>query len=375
MIEIKMASSKRDISKFVNFPIKLYKGNPYFVPFLSGEEKQNFNKKASIYTGECEMVAFLAMEDKKIVGRIAGIIQHAYNKKTNKKCVRFSRFDCIDNQEVANKLFEAVEEWAKKKDMNCIHGPLGFNDLDREGLLIEGFDQLGTFEEQYNYEYYPKLVENYGFEKEIDWIEYRVHPPKEINQRFKKVADEVLRRYNLNTVYMENRKKFVEKYADSIFDVVNSAYAPLHGVVPISNKVKDAVIKQFLTTLDKRYTMCITDENDVVVGFGLAIPSMSKSVQKSKGRLFPFGFIRILRELKSTKVLNFALIAIRPDYQNKGLNAIILHNLINTMIENEIEYAETNLMLENNDRIQAQWESFNFIQNKRRRCYIKPIKK
>lgn len=370
MITVKEVLTKADRKKFVKFPYKLYKNNEFYVPVLRIDEYAMFSEKNPSYE-DCTAKFFLAYKDSEIVGRIGAIIQNLHNKKIGENRVRFTRFDSINDQEVANALFKAVEEWGIKQGAIICHGPLGFNDLEREGLLIEGFDQLGTYEEQYNYEYYPKLIENAGYEKEVDYIEYKVFPPKVKNERFAKIAKEVLRRYELKIAPIVSKKKYLEKYKDGVFDLLDKAYGPLYGVVPYTDKVRKAIIDAFKITIDMRFIMTILDKNDKVVAFGLAFPSMSKSVQKSKGKLFPFGLFRIMRELKNVRHIDFELIAVDPAYQGKGVNAIILNELVNKMIENDIEYGDTNLMLEYNTKIHKQWESFNFVQNKRRRCYKK----
>ena len=372
MVLIKEVITKSDRKKFVTYPYKLYKGNEFYVPVLRIDEYAIFNKKNPSYE-DSSAKFFLAYKDNKIVGRIGAIIQHLHNKKIGENRVRFTRFDSIDDQEVANALLKAAEDWGRSQGAVVCHGPLGFNDLEREGLLIEGFDQLGTYEEQYNYEYYAKLIENAGYTKEVDYIEYKVYPPKEKNTRFEKIAKEVLRRYELRIAPNISKNKYLDKYKDGVFDLLDKAYGPLYGVVPYTEKVRTAIINSFKITIDMRFIITILDKNDKVVGFGLAFPSMSKSIQKSKGKLFPFGIFRIIREIKNVKHIDLGLIAVDPEYQGKGVNAIILNELVNCMIENNIEYGDTNLMLEYNTKIHRQWESFNFVQNKKRRCYKKNI--
>ena len=373
MVEIREVVTKKDIKNFVKFPHSLYKGNPYFVPNLDIDEIGKFDKNKNESYDDCDVKCFLAYRDGKVVGRIAGIIQKLYNMKTGEKRVRFSRFDAIDDEEVSNALFSSVEKWAKQKGMEIIHGPMGYNDLDREGLLIEGFDQISTFEEQYNYKYYSTLIEKYGFEKEVDWFEYRLFTPKEPVEKIDRISEIVAKRYGLRRLQVTNLKKFIKEYRDQFFDVLDKAYSPLYGVVPFSDKMKEALISQFGLILKKEYIVPILDKNDKLVAFGLAFPSLSESVNKSKGRLLPFGIFRMLHQINHPKHIDAGLIAIVPEYQNKGVNTMILSYFINGMIRKKIEYAETNLMLEDNTRIQHQWEVFDFIQHKKRRSYIKKI--
>lgn len=374
MIEIKEVTTKTDIRNFVNFPHKLYKGVPYFVPFLNMDERNKFNPKKNESFDDCIMKSFLAFKDGEVVGRICGIIQKLYNEKTGQKRVRFSRFDSINDEKVSTALFSAVENWAKEQGMDVIHGPMGYNDLDREGLLIEGFDQMSTFEEQYNFPYYAELIEKYGFNKEVDWVEYRIFSPKEPNEKINRIAEVVAKRYKLKVVTPKSVKWFIKNYKEQFFDTLDAAYAPLYGVVPFSDKVKNSLIDQFSLILHKDFLIGVVNEDNVLVGFGLVFPSLSEAVNKSKGKIFPFGIFRMLKQMRKPKCLDFGLIAFRPEYQNKGLNAMILSHLIDGMIKKKIEYAETNLMLETNTRIQDQWSIFEHIKHKRRRSYFKTIK-
>lgn len=375
MIEIKEVVTKSDIKNFINFPHKLYKGNPNFVPFLNVDEINKFDAKKNESFDDCITKCFLAYKDGKLVGRVAGIIQKLYNEKSGEKRVRFSRFDCINDEEVSNLLFKSVEDWAKSQGMEIIHGPMGYNDLDREGLLIEGFDQMSTFEEQYNYPYYADLIEKYGFKKEVDWVEFRLFTPKGENERIERLAKAVENRFQFKLVKPKSIKSFIKLYKEDFFDILDAAYSKLYGVVPFSSeKMKDAVISQFSLILNKDFLVGVTNKEGKLIAFGLAFPSLSESVNKAKGKLLPVGIFRILKQIKSPKTIDLGLIAIRPEYQNKGINAMILSYLIKGMIEKNIEYAETNLMLEYNSKIQSQWDCFDYIQHKRRRSYIKYIK-
>ena len=371
MVTIKEVKTKKDIKTFVRFPHSLYKGNPYYVPPFEADEVNRFNPKKNESYEECEVKCFLAYKDEKVVGRIAAIIQKSFNKKSNSKRCRFSRFDAIDDKEVSEALFNAVDEFAKEKGMNIIHGPLGYNDLDREGLLIEGFDQLSTFEEQYNHSYYQSLVENSGFQKDTDWYEFRLFAPKEKDPRIQKLSDAVLKRYKLRVHTPKNLKEVVDNYKDQFFAVVDAAYGPLYGTVPFTDKVKNAIIDQFKLILKGRFMKLIFDENDRLVALGVVLPSLSEAINKTKGRLFPFGWVRVLHQINHPNHIDLALIAILPEYQNKGLNAVVLNHLIDGMVDFGIQYAETNLMLEDNTRIHHTWDMFDYIMHKKRRAFVK----
>lgn len=373
MVEIKEVTTKKDRKAFVEFPIRLYKGNPYFVPFLSVDEYNKFDPKKNESYDDCKIKCFLAYRNNVVIGRICGIIQKLYNEKTGEKRVRFSRFDAINNKQVSRALFSAVEKWAKEEGMEIIHGPMGYNDLDREGLLIEGFEELSTFEEQYNYPYYKDLIEDYGFEKEVDWLEFKLKKPDKVDERVRRASNIVKKRYGLTLVKPNNLKKFIKKYMEQFFDVLDAAYSPLYGVVPFSEKTKEALLQQFKLILSKDLIVGIIDKEEKLVGFGLAFPTLSTAVNKAKGKLLPFGVFRILKQIKNPHALDLGLIAIRPEYQNKGVNTLILECFMDEMIKKNYEYAETNLMLEDNTRIQNQWEIFNYRQHKRRRSFVKKI--
>lgn len=373
MIEVKEVKTAKQRKEFLNFPLKLYKGNPYFVPPLYGDEKIIFDTKKNMYYETCKASFFLAYKDGKVVGRISGIIQFQHIEKTGEKRARFVRFDAINDQEVANALFAAVENWAKENGITTVHGPLGFSDQEREGLLIEGFDQLSTFEEQYNYEYYGKLIENCGYQKEIDWVEYKIFTPKEVNPKIAKISERVLERHGLHIATGKNKNEFINRYKDGIFAVLDEAYSDLYGTVPFTEKMKEQLIGQFKLLLTLDYLIVVCDKDDKVVAFGLGLPSLSKAVQPSKGKLLPFGIFRILKAVKHPKIVDFALIGVTKEYMGKGLNSVILDRMINTMIKLGVEYAETNLNLETNDKIQAQWKIFEHEQHKRRRAYIKNL--
>ncbi|MEG1752080.1 MAG: hypothetical protein RR140_03095 [Clostridia bacterium] len=371
-IEIIEVKKQNDKKRFVDFPIKLYKKCPFFVPPLRGDELNLFNDEKNVSYEDCDVICYLALQNKRVVGRICGIIQKLYNLKVSEKRVRFTRFDCVNNVEVAKKLFNAVEAWAKNMGMEIVHGPLGFNDLDREGMLIDGFDYIATFEEQYNYAYYPKLVEACGYEKEIDWLEYKIFPPKEVNERVDRLAEIVLKRFNLKIAHENSKKKFLERYKQGVFDVIDDAYGDLHGVVPYTDKVRKQLIDQFKLFIELKYIIVLVDQTDKVVAFGFALPSLSKALSNTNGKILP-NALKIFKALKRPKVLDFALIGIRKEYLGKGLPAVILRYIMEQGKALGIEYFETNLNLEDNVNIHHQWKNFEHEQHKRRRCYVKKL--
>ena len=372
MVEIKEVKTRKDIKEFIEFPLRLYKDNPYFVPPLYMDEKSLF-KKNTVYSEQAESVFYLATQDGKTVGRIQGILQRVSNEKWNQKRVRFTRFDSIDDQAVANALFSAGEEWAKAKGMNEVVGPLGYSDLDREGLLIEGFDQISTFEEQYNFPYYATLLENCGFQKEVDWVESKLYAPDVVDERIERVSKRMMEKYGLRLGLAKNAREFVKKWEDGFFEVLDQTYVAIYQSVPFSPKMKKNLISNFKLILNVKYATVILDKDDKIVGFGLALPSIGEAVQKSGGRLTPATLVKILKAIRHPKVIDLALIGVIPEYRNKAIATSIISELMKMLSDGTIEYAETNLNLETNANIQNQWKAFKSVQHKRRRSYVKTL--
>lgn len=372
MVEIREVKTRKERKQFVEFPLNLYKGNEYFVPPLYGDEMKIF-RSDYVYYEQAEAVYYNAYRDGKIVGRISGILQKAANEKWNQKQVRFTRFDAIDDQEVASALLGAVEKWARDKGMEEIVGPLGFSDLEREGLLIEGFDQMNTFEEQYNYPYYQRLIENCGFGKDVDWVEHQLRAPKDgFDPRYRKISDMMLKKYNLHFGEARNTRQFINKYANDIFKIWDETYDKIYGTVPFTDRLKRNSISQFKLLINKRFLSVMFDEKGKVVAFGVMFPSISDAVRPSGGRLTLPCIFRLLRAIRHPKVVDLAVIGVADEYKNKGLSSSMLVSLGDKLL-NGIEHAETNLNLENNIPIQNAWKYFDAYQNKRRRCFIKKL--
>ena len=373
MIEIREVKTKKERKQFVEFPLNLYKGNEYFVPPLYGDEMKIFSPKY-VYYEQAEAVYYNAYRDGVIVGRISGILQKAANEKWGQKQVRFTRFDAIDDQEVADALLGAVEKWAREKGMEEIVGPLGFSDLEREGLLIEGFDQMNTFEEQYNYPYYQKLIENCGYDKDVDWLEHQLRAPKDgFDPKYRKISDMMLKRYNLHFAEARSTRQFVNKYADDIFKIWDETYEQIYGTVPFTENLKRSMLSQFKLLINKKYIRVLFDDHGKVVAFGFLFPSISDAVRPSGGRLTLPCIIRLLKSIRHPKVLDLAIIGVTDEYKNKGLSAAMLVFLGDVLADGSVEHAETNLNLEHNIPIQNAWKYFDAVQNKRRRCFIKKL--
>jgi len=374
MVEIVEVKSKKQQKLFVNFQLKLYKDCPYFVPPIVADEMAIFNPKKNANYEDCETVYYLAYKNRQIVGRIAGILQKASNKKTGKKMVRFSRIDFIDDYEVSKALLSAVEKWARSKGMTAVHGPLGFNDLEREGLLIEGFDQMSTYEENYYYPYYMKHLEALGYVKDVDWIEYKVYIPEKPDERTSRLVQKISERYGFREVKIKSKKALINKYKDQIFKLLNDCYEPLYGVVPITKKLEEQFVSQFALAVNLRYLCLVVDKDDKLIGFGLAFPNFAKSMQKMKGRLVSPHVFGLLRELKHPKVCDLALFAVDEAYRTKGVTAFVFNKIMNNFIEDKVEFVESLLQLEDNISIQNQFDGFEREFHKRRRCYIKELK-
>ena len=373
MITVKAVKTKKEQKEFLDFPLKLYKNNPYYVPPLYCDEKKIF-RNDYVYLDQAEAVYFNAYDDTgKIVGRISGILQRASNEKNNEKRVRFTRFDAIDDQRVADALFDAVEKWAKSKGMDTVCGPLGFSDLEREGLLIEGFNYLATFEEQYNYDYYQRLIENCGYAKEVDWVGFQLRVPKEQNDRLERISGLMMKKYNLHIGPAKNTKDFIKRYSDGFFEILDSTYVDIYGTVPFTDGMKKMMIDNFKLIVNVKNVMVILDENDRIVCFGIFFPSIAKAVQKSGGHLTVPTLFRLLKAIKQPKVFDLGLIGVLPEYARKGISSLLIAKVIKSMREQNIEHAETNLNLETNSNIINQWKSFDTTQHKRHRCFIKKI--
>ena len=372
MITVQKVETPKQRREFLDFPLKLYKGNDCFVPPLYGDEKKIFNSDY-VYHDTCEDVFFLAYRDNEPVGRISGILQKASNEKRSEKRIRFTRFDSIDDQEVATALFEAVENWGRSLGMDTVCGPLGYSDQEREGLLIEGFDELSTFEEQYNYDYYQRLIENCGYEKEIDWVERKIYPPEELDLKFKQLSEFMLKRYDLHIPQMKSTKEFLARYKEQIFDLLDLTYGDLYGTVPFTEATKKMLIDNFQLIIDIKYTAVIVDKNDRVVCFGLMMPSLSRAVQKSGGKMTPACLIRLLKAIKRPKILDLALVGVLPEYMNRGISSVFMSALQEMLLKGNVEYCETNLNMEDNYQIQNQWKHFRNVLHKRRRAFVQKL--
>lgn len=373
MIEVRPVRTRREQRQFLNFPLDLYKGNPCFVPPLWMDEKKIFDKDY-VYRDTCEDECWLAFKDGKVAGRIQGILQKASNEKTGEKRIRFTRFDSIEDFEVAKALFETAEAWARGLGMDTVCGPLGYSDLEREGLLIEGFDQLSTFEEQYNAPYYPEFIERLGYTKEIDWNESQLRSPAPEDAReLRRLSEFILRRYNLHIGKSRSTGDFLRKYADGLFEVLDHSYDGLYGTVPFTDGMKKLLIDNFRLVVNPKRTAVVLDENEKVVAFAVSFASLAKAVQPSRGHLTPLALIRLLRALRRPDIIDLCLVGVEPEWLNRGVSTVFVAGMVDMLEDPHVKYLETNLNLEDNYTIQNMWKRFDRTIHKRRRSYIKKL--
>jgi GNAT superfamily N-acetyltransferase len=372
-ITIKEVTNRKELNDFIDLPYRLYKGHSYFVPSLRFDEVATLRKEKNPAFDYCEAKYWLAYKNGRAVGRVAGIINHAYIKKWKNPYLRFGWIDFEEDEEIAKLLLEKVENWAREKEFKAIHGPLGFTDLDPQGMLIEGYDELGTLATIYNYPYYPRLLEKLGYQKDIDWVEYKIKIPGKVPEKLSKLASVVQRRLNLHSLVVRSAKEILP-YANAIFELINSAYSDLYGVVPLTKKQIEYYTKQYFSFIRPDFVCLIVDQKGKLAAFGITMPSLSLALQKANGSLFPFGFIHILKAMKRNKIGDLYLVAVQKELQGKGVNAMLMYELTKSYIKNGIEYAESNPELESNVQVQSLWEYYEVKQHKRRRCFIKYLK-
>jgi hypothetical protein len=371
---VKEITSQTDLRKFIKFPNKLYEGNKFYVPPLNSAEMETLSKDKNPAFEFCEAKYWLVYnENNTIVGRIAGIVNHKYNQKTGKQYVRFGWLDYVEDINVLNALLQTVETWAKEKNAEYIHGPLGISEFDAAGVIIEGFDEMPTAYGKYNYPYYSKDIESLGFEKEVDWVEFSITIPQTMPERFPKMAKMIAERYKLHCVRFSSKKE-VLKHTNEIFQLLNKEYENIHGFSALSPGQIEALKKQFIPLVRLKYISVVMNAEKKVVGFGICLPSLSKALQNCKGRLFPFGFLHILKALHYNDTIDSLLIAIHSDYRDKGVNALIFNDIGKSIIADGMKYMETTRELEHNVLVQNLWGKLEYRQHKRARCYVKALK-
>ena len=381
LIEIKRVESKKDLKTFIDFHYDLYEGNEYDVPNLFSDEMNTLSKDKNAAFEFCEAEYYLAYKDGKLAGRVAAIINHKANNKWGKKSVRFGWIDFIDDREVSKALLDAVEKYGREKGMEDVVGPLGFTDMDPEGMLVWGFDQLGTMPTIYNYAYYPEHIEALeGFEVDNKYVEFKIMVPDEVPEKYAKIAMMIEKRYNLHVRKLTKKDVFQGGMGQKIFDLINDTYKDLYGYSELSQKQIDQLIKSYLGFLDFNLITCIEDWTDgehKLIGVGITMPSLAHALRKCRrGRLLPFGWFHVLRAIKmhKTNIVDLLLIGILPEYRAKGANALLFADLIPWYQKYGIEWGETQVELETNAGVQGQWGALTPVMHKRRKCYKKIIK-
>lgn len=378
-VQIKRVETKKDLKAFIEFHYDLYEGDPYDAPNLYSDELNTLSRDKNAAFDFCEAEYFLALKEGKVVGRVAAIINNKANEKWEKKDVRFGWIDFIDDIEVSNALLKAVEDYGKEKGMTSIVGPLGFTDMDPEGMLTWGFDQLGTMATIYNYDYYPKHMEKLGgWVKDNDYVEYRLDVPETAPEKYTKIAEMVEKRYNLHARKLTKKEIFEGGYGKKLFDLINVTYSHLYGFSELTDRQIDQYVKMYFPLADLDLITVIEDGNkdNQLVGLAITIPSLTRALQKCRrGRLFPFGWWHLLRAIKfhKTEVVDLLLIGVLPEYRSKGANALVFADLIPRYVKYGFKWGETHVEMETNESVQSQWGPLDPTMHKKRRCYRKAI--
>lgn len=374
-VEIRpVPKTKKDLRRYVKFGIDHYRGNDCFVPPLIFDEVNTLRPEGNPAFDFCDAQSFMAYRDGKPVGRITAIINRVAIERSGKKEGRFGFVDFIDDSDVADALFEAAEGWLREQGMTSVVGPLGFTDMDHEGMLVEGFDELGTIATIYNHPFYPAHMERMGFSKVVDWVEYRMTVPDKVPDKYQRIADIVQKKYDLRVVECKSRSELKRRYGRKFFNLVNEAYDGLYGYTPLNDKLIDHYVEMYMGLLRLDCVCIIVDKEDNLIGAGISLPSLSRALQKGHGKLMPLGWVHLLRALYThNDIVDLMLVAIKPEFQNKGVNALLFSHLLPHYIKNRYKWAESNLELEDNHAVQLQWQYFERRQHRRRRCYGKEL--
>lgn len=372
-VTIRAINTKADFKKFVQFPFDLYKNNKYWVPPIKDDELKSLMPETNPAMKYCTTAFWLAEKDGKVVGRIGAIINPAANEKYNEKMCRLTRLEFIDDAEVFQKLISTVEQWALDQGMDGVHGPLGFTNLDHQAVLIEGFDQLPSIASEYHMPYYKTHIEAHGYEKEIDWIEFKLKVLEAIPEKAVKLNELIKKRYNL-TVKSFNNKEELKAVALQVFHLLNTSFDELFSFVKMPDDVLNFYIDKYIEVLNPKFVKVVEDPEKKIIGFIVSLPSLSEAMQKAKGKLFPFGFVHIMKALKKPKVADLLLTGIHPDWQAQGVSALLITELQQIMIEHGVEWVETTGMIETNEKAINHWKNYEHIQHKRKRCYRKMLR-
>ena len=375
MIEVREVKTAKERREFLNFALDLYRGNPFFVPPLYADEKKMF-RKDYVYRSSCDSVFFNAYKDGVMAGRIQGIIQKDANAKNGEKRCRFCRFDATDDLEVSRALFGAVEKWAREQGMDTLVGPLNYSDLEREGMLVEGFEEPATFEENYNAPYYKEHVEALGFEKEVDWTASRLYGAEspEALEELEQLVGFIFKRYKLHYGTARSGRELLKKYADGIFDLLDKSYEGLYGTVPFTEGMRKLVLENFAMVINPEHTAVILDENEKIVCFGLSFPGLAKALVGTRGKYTPLTLLKLLRAIRDPEILDLCLVGVEPEYLNRGVSGALSLAIMKMLRDNpRLKWADTNLNLEDNYAIQNAWRRFKREECKRYRAYVKSL--
>jgi len=372
-VEIRKVRTRAELKKYVAFPETIYADERNWVPSFLFDDMNTLNPKKNPAFEFCEAQYWTAWKEGRMVGRIAGIINHRFVEKWGKKLARFGWIDFIDDFDVASALVKTVEDWARSRGMEGLHGPWGFTDLDREGMLVEGFGEQATFATIYNYSYYPVFMERLGYAKEVDWLEFRVTTPDFIPEKVLRVNELLSKRAGVRIYEWRSRRELITKFGAQVFELIDEAYAGLYGTTPLSPRQVRAYINQYLNFVDPRFTKIMVDARERLAGFAITIPSLSNALYKSRGRLFPFGWARLLSALRNPTSIDMMLVAVRKEYLARGAVALLMTALNKSAIENGIKESETNPELETNLAVQGMWKDYPKRQHKRRRIYYKAL--
>jgi len=371
-VTIQTIRNKKQKKDFVSLPFDIYKGNAYWVPPLKSEELKSLAPDHNPAMRFCDAEYWVAYRDGKPVGRIAAIVNHKYNEKVGKKLGRFSKLEFFDDKEVFETLMGKAVSWLREKGIKTVHGPLGFTNLDNQGLLIEGFDYLPSVASVYHPPYYRKHIENYGFEKEIDWLEFRLNIVEETVKKANRGAELLKKRFGFEVIRFTKAKELIP-YTKELFDIVNDAFASLPFVIPFDNEMVKMYTKKYFSLINPKYVFFVKKGEDIA-GFMLAVPSLSKAMQKADGKLFPFGLLHIRKAMRNPdNVIDFFLGGVKPEYEHEGAAVVLYSEIQNQMLKDGVHTVETTGNFETNHHVISNWKNFDHVQHKRRRCFIKDI--
>jgi len=371
-VYLKEVRTLKELKEFVRFPFHLYRSSPYWVPPLIKNEMETLSPDKNPAFEYCDAVYWLAYKDGQPAGRIAAILNRKFNKKWDRNDVSFSRFEFIDDENVSLALMKKAEKWAGDRKADAVHGPLGFTNFDQQGMLIKGFDEMSTLASVYNFSYYPVHMDKMNFSKEIDYVEYEVKTPDKVPEKAVRLSDIVLKRLNLKVMKPQSKKELLP-YSEQIFNVINKAYKDIFYSVTLSDEQVRMYKEKYLSFIDPEFVCLVMDSQNKMIGFSIAMPSLSQAFRKAGGRLFPFGFWHILKALKNPRQLDLYLVGIDPAYQNKGVNAVFMEELTRAAIKNRIQKTETNSELETNKKVQAFWKYYDARMHKRKRVFRKKL--